>query len=232
MKTIKKEVLVNFILDKSGSMETIKDSTISGFNEYIQTLKKDKNNYNFTLTLFDTNIETPFKNKAIKDIKELTRETYNPNGNTSLYDAVCSTIKSVKESKNQKIVTIIMTDGQENSSREYNQTHMKELIKEKESKGNWSFVYLGANQDSYLMAQSFGIPQGNAVNFTASSAGMTRAMNTISTATCSYASASSNSTNAFFASGTTDPNEQQKISQHFSELGKKSWESRKKGLLD
>lgn len=243
------ETLVNFILDKSGSMDSVVDATISGFNEYVKTLKKDGNKYEFTLTLFDTMIEVPIKGEAISQVPDLDREKYKPSGGTALYDAVCTTIKGVKEKKGQKVINIIMTDGEENSSKEYTQVQMKALIAEREKKGNWTFVYLGANQDSYAAAAKFGIPMGNAVNFVSTSAGVNVAMRTLSANTSNFAMSAASATSAFFAgsdqskltasnlsgqvggltasTNTVDP----AISNHFSNLGKKSWEARRKKIL-
>lgn len=194
MKTI-----VNFILDKSGSMESVREATISGFNEYIQTLKKDKKSqYQFTLTFFDTEVSSYVEGEDIKDVLELTSETYNPNGGTALYDAVCSTIKSIKDKGSsckecgsdihkQKILTVIMTDGGENASKEYTQVEMKKMIEERTKQGNWTFVFLGANQDSYAEAQKYGISVGNTANFFATSAGVGATMRGMATATTAYA---------------------------------------------
>lgn len=188
-----KTTIVNFILDKSGSMGMVREATISGFNEYIQTLKKDKKNkYKFTLTLFDTEVSHPITDTDIKDVDDLSSETYNPDGMTALYDAVCSTINGVKAKKGQKVLTIIMTDGQENSSKEYTEKEMKKLVDEKTAE-DWKFVYLGANQDSYATAQKFGVSAANVANFNATGKGVMRSMNMMATNTAMYAcSADSN----------------------------------------
>lgn len=181
-------------------MTSVRESTISGFNEYLETLKKDnKSKYEFTLTLFDTEVIRPVIAKDIKKVSGLTKESYDPNGSTALYDAVCSTIRETKEDKDQKVITIIMTDGEENSSKEYTQVEMKRLIQEREAKGNWKFVYLGANQDSYAVAQKYGINANAIVNFMATNAGMTRAMNTMSAATMSYSSEAQSNIVDFFS---------------------------------
>lgn len=200
-KTTKLPVIVNFILDKSGSMSSVKDSTISGFNEYIKTLQKDKKNkYLLTLTLFN---ETTLKNPVSLDIakfRPLNDEKYSPDGMTALYDAVCRSIEGLQEKKGQKVINIIMTDGEENSSKEYTQTDMRRMIENREKRGNWTFVYLGANQDSYANAEKFGIKRGNVANFHATTQGMkqsysTMAMNTVMRAS----SGDTNSTASFFS---------------------------------
>ena len=230
------ETLVNFILDKSGSMESIKSATISGFNEYIKTLKKDGNKYSFSLTMFDTQIETPFINTPLNEVDELDEKKYDTNGSTALYDAVCSTIKKIKEKAGQKVITIIMTDGEENSSKEYTQVQMRAMIQELEKKGNWTFVYLGANQDSYANAQKFGIPTMNTTNFMATNAGMMKSMNVMAMNTSNFAMNASSNTNAFFSTSDqqnlAQDDDADKIHQHFSSMGKKSWDKKRKDILN
>ncbi len=201
----KNNTIVNFILDKSGSMESVREATISGFNEYISTLKKDtKSKYEFTLTLFDTVVIQPIIGVSIGKVEDLGRMTYRPDGNTALYDAVCKTIKEVKEKKGQKVITIIMTDGMENASIEYNQTQMKTLIEERTKKGNWTFVYLGANQDSYVMAKHYGISAQNASNFNATTRGMAATMGTVASNTAFFAQSAGTSTTDFFSKSDQD----------------------------
>ncbi len=229
----KTETLVNFILDKSGSMESVKSATISGFNEYIQSLKKDGNKYSFSLTLFDTMVESPYINEDIKDVKNLDNETYKPDGGTALYDAVCTTIRKVNEKKGQKVINIIMTDGEENSSKEYTQDEMKSLIKEREAKGNWTFVYLGANQDSYAAAQKFGFSKMNVSNYQNNNKGVAMAMNVLAGNTSMYASSSELNTRAFFsAKDQTKLGDEDPVKAHFRSLGNKSWEKRRKDILE
>ena len=251
--TPKTETLVNFILDKSGSMGSIRESTISGFNEYLKTLQNDGNRYNFSLVLFETAMLDLYTNEPIKNIKPLTIGTYVPDGMTALYDSVCQTIENVKRSvkKNQKVLTVIMTDGEENSSNEFTQKDMREKIQELEKSGNWTFVFLGANQDSYATAQAVGINVMNTANFVQSDAGMKSAMRTMATGTSNFAMSAMSSTSSFFSrddqqnlqnsgtpnlngnlqnitsSNTVDP----AISAHFSALGKKGYEAKRKKIL-
>jgi hypothetical protein len=143
-------------------------------------------------------------------------------------------MKKIKEKEGQKVINIIMTDGEENSSREYTEVQMKALIKEREDKGNWSFVYLGANQDSYVAAQRFGIPIQNTSNFCASTAGVRATMDMLANNTKTFAVSTTNATNCFFAVADQSKleNVDNKISQHFRALGKKSWEKRRKDFLN
>lgn len=196
----KEKTIVNFILDKSGSMSSVKEATISGFNEYLKTLKNDKkSSYELTLTLFDTDIITQVSKFDIKDVRNLSGESYTPDGSTALYDAVCSTIKNVKEKKGQKVITVIMTDGMENASKEYTEVQMRKLINERTKKGNWAFVYLGANQDSYAVAQKYGVKAANIVNFNATQRGLDASMAGLANATALYSAQAVNNTADFFS---------------------------------
>lgn len=188
-KTTKKPTIISFILDESGSMDSIKDSVISGFNEYVSTLKKQKGDFLFTLTKFDSvGVRVPYKLKAIKDVAKLSDETYRPGQMTPLYDAVCKTIKDLqKEVKTkQPVLVAIMTDGEENSSMEYTQKELEAMIKELQADGNWTFVFMGANQDSWAVAQKIGITRGNTMDWESSAKGVNIAYASMGLATQSF----------------------------------------------
>ncbi len=193
---------IHFVLDKSGSMGVVCDSTISGFNEYVQTLKNDKKSkYNFTLTLFDTEVSNKYLNKPLKDVKKLTKKTYEPSGMTALYDAACMTIEKARKkfNKKDKNIVVVMTDGEENSSKEYTQKDFKKLVKTVEKDKNWTFVYLGANQDAWLNAEKFGFSRGCTVNLVQTNAGTQSAFRNVADASMSLSSSSSLSTKEFFS---------------------------------
>lgn len=198
VKTNKNQVAVNFILDRSGSMSSCAEGTISGFNEYLKTLKADKKtDYTFSLTLFDDFIEKPIVAKNIKKVADLTNGTFVPRGSTALYDAVCKTIKDFKTTG--KTITVIMTDGGENSSKEFTQVHMREMIKKLEATKKHTFVYLGANQDAYAVAHSFGFAAQNTSNFNATGGGGAGAMRTLGVNTVAYSAQATSATNDFFS---------------------------------
>jgi hypothetical protein len=164
----KKPVLINFILDKSGSMGSILTDTIGGFNTYIQQLQLDEESaYKFSLTLFNTGFENRHVAVDMKNVPELTQRTYLPSGGTALYDAIGATVAKVEnESPDvEKVLTVILTDGQENSSREYRRETIKALIERKEKEGNWTFVFLGAGLDSFAVGDSIGVSAQNAVQY-------------------------------------------------------------------
>ena len=155
---------VSLLLDETGSMQSCLDATISGYNEYIGALARDKENkYLFTLTKFDsTHVTTVHDGVAIKQVPELNRDTYIPGQMTPLYDAIARGIKALGRKRN--VLFVIITDGLENASKEYTQRGVFKMIKQKTEAG-WSFVYLGANQDAYAVGGGLGIPRGNTARY-------------------------------------------------------------------
>lgn len=158
-----KDVIVNVILDRSGSMDSNRDGTIDGYNEFLSGLRKDKEtNYTLTLTQFDSPINQPeltvsYVDKPLSDVTALSRDTYEPRGGTPLYDAIGETIRRIEDKvKGRMVMTVIITDGQENSSREFKKEDIRDLIKRKEALG-WKFVFLGADIDSYAASSVIGV---------------------------------------------------------------------------
>ena len=130
----KQHVLVNVILDKSGSMSTKVQDVIGGFNLYLDELAKEQAvDYGFSLTLFDTVVEMKYKGVPLASAAKLDSSSYRPSGNTALFDAVGNSVQTVSTDGFDKIITVIMTDGEENSSREWTLHAIRELIKNKEA---------------------------------------------------------------------------------------------------
>ena len=180
--------LVAFLLDETGSMMSCKQATISGFNEYIQTLKNTKQDISFTLTKFNSmKSELVHDCAPLNDVKELNDATYIPDNGTPLYDAIGSTVRSTEKNKNvkgKKVLVVIQTDGEENASKEYSRQMICDLIKEKEKSG-WTFVFLGANIDAYQVANSIGVKASNTANYAVGKTGS--AFAGVAMATANYA---------------------------------------------
>jgi len=169
-KQAQSKLYVSFILDETGSMQSVKGQTISGFNEYVETLKNDKASKNtlFTLTQFNNaKVDIVHNCVPIADVVLLTDKTYQPANNTPLYDAIGRTIRSLEQTigkKKANALVVIQTDGQENSSHEFNRQGIFSLIDEKKKAG-WTFAFLGADQDAYAASELIGISKGNTMNY-------------------------------------------------------------------
>jgi hypothetical protein len=164
----RQRVLVNVILDKSGSMNSKVQDVVGGFNLYISELAKEPAvEYGFTLTLFDTAVAMKYNSVPLAQVGKLDESSYRPSGNTALLDAIGNTVQTVNSARFDKIITVIMTDGEENSSREWTLQGIRELVRSKESVGNWTFVFLGANLDAFTQGTNLGMATLNSVRYDA-----------------------------------------------------------------
>ena len=161
------------IIDRSGSMESIKTDAIGGFNNFLEAQKKLPGTASVSLVLFDNEYETPIQNADIKSVDPLTEKTFVPRGSTALLDAVGRTVNEVgtrfanmqEQDRPEKVMVCILTDGLENASREFSRSKIKEMVEHQRDKYKWGFVFLAANQDAFAEAESIGISKNMAVNF-------------------------------------------------------------------
>jgi uncharacterized protein YegL len=160
------------ILDESGSMGSAREDVIGGFNTFVEDQKKQEGDATLTLITFAHQDTIVIDNQNIKDIEPLTPKQYRPAGCTALHDAVGTAIDTVgillaetpEAERPEKVIFVIMTDGQENASTTYTKAIVKEKTEHQIAIYNWEFLYLGANQDAMSEAQSIGIH--NFTNYT------------------------------------------------------------------
>jgi len=182
MTTEKLPVNITLIIDRSGSMSSIKNDVIGGINSFYAEQKKVEGEATVTFVQFDNVIETVFKNVDLKEVKDLTASTFVPRGMTALYDAIGMTISAVdSETKNPQIICIL-TDGEENGSKEYTKEHVKTLIELVKTRG-WQVMFLGANIDAMKVGSGLGISSDNTVNYVATPQG---AMGSISATSAKF----------------------------------------------
>lgn len=170
---------INVVLDRSGSMGSVLEPTISGYNEFLNSQKGQEGVAKFTLAQFDDVYEVVYAGVSVEEVPELNRETFVPRNSTALNDAIGKTIsetgarlRALSESaRPEKVIFVIITDGGENASREYTSDKVQDMIKHQKEKYNWEFIFIGANQDAIATAKGFGIGAGNALNYTANAAG-------------------------------------------------------------
>jgi hypothetical protein len=166
-------VEIVIVLDRSGSMATVQADTIGGFNTFIKNQKAQAlGEMKVTLAQFDDRYDIVYSGMDIKDVPLLTSQTYVPRGMTALYDAIGKTINEVGErlshtpekERPSLVVFVTLTDGHENSSQEFKQAQVKDMIKHQTDKYNWQFVFLGADQDAF-QAESLGYTASNTFNY-------------------------------------------------------------------
>lgn len=212
--------LIAVVLDESGSMSSCYDSTIAGFNEFVQGQRAAENAGDATLTLnkFDApHIKTVCENLSLSEVPALDKTNYRPNGGTNLLDCIGHTIEQVNATleKNKKkdrpgVIVLIMTDGEENQSRKYDNDQIKAMVAAAE-KADWSFVFLGANIDAFSVGANFGMNVMNSVNY--STANMAQTMDVLSATTVRMRSAkmSGMDTQAVYASASFTDEERAKV---------------------
>ena len=160
----KEKVFVALLLDRSGSMSTNKIETINAVNSYTSGLMK-KFKGRFTMTQFDSEgIDIVQDNVKIKDIKLLTEHSYQPRSMTPLLDAIGMTLDKTKTKGYENVIFVIVTDGQENHSKEYKLSDIRAKLEKKRKKG-WQVMYIGADVDAFAEASQMGIAAGQTLNY-------------------------------------------------------------------
>jgi len=138
-----------FVMDKSGSMTSMNDEPWQGLNSFITEQKSLIPNFKFTLCFFNNKVEFIYKNLDSEKIPLLKKEDYKPESMTALYDAIGKTIEfQLTQSKNN-VIFVILTDGLENCSNEFDNSKIKKMINDMETENKWKIIYLGANKDAY-----------------------------------------------------------------------------------
>ncbi len=173
-----------FILDRSSSMESIRDSAIQGFNAYLRDQQAAPGNTRLTLVFFDTETEVRHESLPVAEFVPLHHETYVPNGCTALLDAIGETIDrlgkkfaALPETERPDHVSIaILTDGEENSSSHFTWKDIAKRIKHQTEKYSWEFLFLGASADAIATAGKMNIHAGNSAHYMADAAGQEAAM--------------------------------------------------------
>ena len=170
---------ISVVLDRSGSMEDVRDDTIGGFNTFLKDQKATPGMAALTLVQFDSEYEIVHAGKPIAEIPRLTKHTFVPRGSTALLDAIGRTINATgarlaampESERPGKVVFVILTDGQENASREFNLGMIHAMISHQSNVYKWQFLFLGANQDAIEAGGLMGVTAANAMTYAANAMG-------------------------------------------------------------
>ena len=181
-----------FILDRSGSMHGLEPDTIGGFNSLIEKQKKVDGKCWVTTVLFSDRSDLVHDRADLGEIRPMTGEDYTVGGCTALLDAVGGAIRHIArihryarpEDVPGSTTFVIMTDGMENASREYDYARVRRMIEHEKEKYGWEFLFLAANIDAAETGRQFGITADRAVNYHADRAGTKLAFDTVAAAVC------------------------------------------------
>lgn len=150
---------LHLILDVSPSMRTRWPQTISGLNEYMDAIRKDQSDndqpYRVTMTTFSADVETPYNNVELDSIPKFTNENLQPHGwGTALYDAIGPTVQAIDTT--EAVLVVIITDGEENSSQNWDSDKLTKLMDERQARGNYTYAYLGVSKEAWGNAAKIG----------------------------------------------------------------------------
>jgi uncharacterized protein YegL len=175
-----KRLYCALVLDESGSMSGLRQATLDGANAWLADQRKDGPEDLLTLVTFDApqdptkpRVRVLYDGVPLKEVVDLTLANYNPDGGTPLFDALGATISRIEgdpRATDRSVVIVVMTDGLENASVEYNREAIAHKVEQKERDG-WTLMYLGANQDAKAVAQAMSFDSNFAVTYAPTSAG-------------------------------------------------------------
>jgi hypothetical protein len=187
-KAGKNGTLITVILDESGSMTSVAEQTIAAFNMFVQEQREASSKVGkgyLTLIKFDApEIKTVYSSRPLEEVSLLDRHTYSPRGGTNLFDAIGHSIAAVNtslasltEEQRPGVLTLIMTDGYENSSVNFKSDEIKNLVRSAEN-ADWTFTFLGANIDAFSAGSAIGMTLHNTASY--NTANMTETFHTVS----------------------------------------------------
>jgi hypothetical protein len=159
-----------FLLDRSGSMQSIRDDTEGGFDAFIAEQRTQPGECRVTLAQFDDRYEEVYRDVPVADVPPLRLQ---PRGSTALLDSIGrllgeagERLAALPEGERPGVVIVgIMTDGHENSSRELSHAQVKAMIERQTKEYGWQFLYLGADQDAIEVGASIGVAAANAMTY-------------------------------------------------------------------
>ena len=169
-----------FILDRSGSMSGLEKDTLGGFNAMLKKQKELEGECRITTVLFDNQLTILHDRLDIQAVEALSQKDYHVGGSTALLDAIGTSINKIgnvqKHSANEhrasKVLFVIITDGEENASREFSSQRIKKMIEHQMNKYKWEFIFLGANIDAVETSKMYGIRPDRTQNYHADASGV------------------------------------------------------------
>lgn len=158
------------LLDRSGSMQTIKQATEQGFDLFLAEQRDAPGRCTVTLAQFDNEYEEVYTDLDVREVPPL---DLRPRGMTALLDSIGRLVQTTalriaqlpEDQRPGAVIVGIMTDGLENASKEYTHAAIKALVTEREEQFGWTFLYMGANQDAIEVGASLGVKRERSLTY-------------------------------------------------------------------
>ena len=172
---------IYFLLDRSGSMQSIKTDTEGGFAAFVEEQKKAPGECRVTLAQFDNEYDVVYADRPLADVPPLDLQ---PRGSTALLDAMGRTITDAgtrlaalpEDQRPGTVIVAIMTDGHENASQEWTRPAIKALVTQQSTQFAWQVMYMGADQDAIEVGAGLGVDRDLAVTYSRGKAAQTMAV--------------------------------------------------------
>lgn len=206
---------IALVLDRSSSMNAVREATIAGFNAFIEEQRAAPGEALVTFASFADTYELHQDGVPLASLEHLHEGTYQPHGNTALYDGIGKTIESVgarlrmmpEEARPARVLVMVQTDGEENASRSFSRWQITSMINHQRTKYNWNFVFIGASESAVAGAVAMGVPLNFTQQYTADVAGTTNMLRTASAGVARYRSLRSDDIQEEYTSSSFfDPN--------------------------
>ena len=182
---------VHVVLDRSGSMDTCAADAVGGYNTYVAQLPVTAR---VSLTLFDSEGIDLVRDALEPAAASLPIGEFQPRATTPLYDAIGYTVAEVEKRSAgfDRVALVILTDGFENTSTHFKRADILKLLREKQERDGWLVIYLGANQDAWVVGEQFGTVADNSLSVESGQFGF--ALDSVGRATRSYTESSNRQT--------------------------------------
>jgi hypothetical protein len=179
---------ITLVLDRSGSMQSVRDDAVGGFNAFLEQQRKLPGRATLTLIQFDDIFEEVFRGKPVAEVPLLDGDTFIPRGSTALYDAVgksaAETLEYVRgldeEKRPAQVIVAVLTDGQENASKEYTYKTVRSVLDEFNGKPGWEILFLAADMAVVKDARRLGVAGKGSLHYDPSKGGTRAAFDVIS----------------------------------------------------
>lgn len=208
-------ISINLVVDRSGSMASVRDSTVESINAFVESQKAVPGEARLSLHFFDSAYglnsrptmayQTLIDQAPVPEVRPLTREHYVPRGGTPLLDAIGHTIDSLgsklaltpEHERPSQVLVVVVTDGQENESTKFTRRQIVDKVRHQEGTYSWEFVFLGANLDAVAEATSLGMKKTSALNYDNTREGVKKMSVGLSASTTKYRNDAKSAQNFF-----------------------------------
>ncbi len=178
-------IKIVFVLDQSGSMAPLRNSTIESFDGFVANQKQLEGEATLSLYKFSNTVNTGITYN-VKNVKSLSEMGYHPNGGTALFDAIGKAI-SLEVTTGSSGILVILTDGEENASTFYNKAQISKMISDIQELNGWEVIFMGANISNFKeFTHDIGVKASKSFMMNCTAAGMHDAYASISSETVSY----------------------------------------------